>query len=209
MLTFRQMAGTVYVLENVRAARVKVGMTINAPIARLRAVNDLWLGVQGTCQVCGRRMKLVSAHVPPHAATGRPCAGTGAPPLEQEATVAARHLAGLRVRLDRLTGVERGSVVRMITTLERRIAMPRHVHQAAGWWELHTTVRTLAAEAVERLAHSLLVKHRDGSAPFGEVFRCSPDDATDAIERALTQLGLAEHATRQRHADGPAAPPGG
>lgn len=55
MVTFRQMYGAVYILENAKAQRVKVGMTINHVADRLSDANDKWMERKGTCQICGMR----------------------------------------------------------------------------------------------------------------------------------------------------------
>ena len=62
---FRSMRGSVYILENPEAQRVKMGMTTNAVELRLREVNDMWLGRRGTCQICGGRLVLSAAKFPP------------------------------------------------------------------------------------------------------------------------------------------------
>jgi hypothetical protein len=49
------MHGVVYILENIEAQRVKVGMTINDVALRLRDANDMWLEHKITCQICGGR----------------------------------------------------------------------------------------------------------------------------------------------------------
>ncbi len=204
MLEFRRMPGTVYILENAAAQRVKVGVTINAAGGRLRDVNDMWLGRKGTCQVCGRRVVLVRGRVPRHAA-GVPefvvgvagCAGTHNQPLEQSSDVAQKHLAALKNRVGGLTGVRKGSVTRMIATLERRISAPRHHDNSSGLWQVHTTYLTESPETVERLAHSLLAEFLDHAAPIGEVFRCSVSQAIEAVENALSQLGLDQSARKE------------
>ena len=55
MTQFRYMRGAVYILENIEAQRVKVGMTINAVALRLRDANDMWLEHKVTRQICGGR----------------------------------------------------------------------------------------------------------------------------------------------------------
>jgi len=201
------MPGTVYILENPEAQRVKIGVTINAAGDRLRAVNDMWLGRKGTCQVCGRRVVLVRGRVPRHAA-GVPdfvlgiagCAGTHELSLEQSTDVAQKHLAALKNRVGGLTGVRKGSVTRMITTLERRIATPRHQDNSSGLWQVHTTYLTESAEKVEHLAHSYLSEFLDHEAPIGEVFHCTVSQAEAAVEKALSQLGLDQFARKETQA---------
>ena len=198
------MSRTVYILENAAVQRVKVGVTINAAGDRLRDVNDMWLGRKGTCQVCGRRVVLVRGRVPRHA-SGVPgfvhgvagCAGTHEQSLEQSSDVAQKHLAALKDQVVGLRGVRKGSVTRMIATLERRISAPRHHDNSSGLWQVHTTYLTESAETVERLAHSLLAEFLDHDAPIGEVFRCNVSQAIAAVEKALSQLGLHQSARRE------------
>ncbi len=47
--------GSVYILENEKAQRVKVGVTTNNVALRLRDVNAIWLNKKVTCQICGSR----------------------------------------------------------------------------------------------------------------------------------------------------------
>jgi len=55
MVEFRYLYGAVYIFENPNAQRVKIGMTINRVNDRLRDVNDKWLSMKITCQICGGR----------------------------------------------------------------------------------------------------------------------------------------------------------
>ena len=88
MPEFRYLPGAVYILENLAAQRVKVGMTINDVALRLRDVNDMWLEHKLTCQICGSRRlaKIVGLGprlMPRHVVSGTVCPGTNELPLEQ------------------------------------------------------------------------------------------------------------------------------
>jgi hypothetical protein len=102
----------------------------------------------------------------------------------------------MTTRLRELSSVEKGSVVRQIKTLERRIGMYRHRALAVGVWQLSAITYTECAEQVELLSHSILGDRLDEAAPFGEVFCCSVSEATEAVESALGQLGVARSARR-------------
>ncbi|KKN63475.1 hypothetical protein LCGC14_0501360 [marine sediment metagenome] len=66
MAEFRYLYGAVYILENVKAKRVKVGTTINNVVDRLRDVNGKWLSMKVTCQICGgRRLAIKGTLMPP------------------------------------------------------------------------------------------------------------------------------------------------
>lgn len=197
MVTFRHMYGAVYVLENPIAQRVKIGMTINNPVDRLEAVNDMWLGRKVTCQICGGRLVRNLDWVPEHVVSGIGCPGGSALPLESDASLAESHLEEMRVRVEALSGSEKGSVTRKIKTLAKRIEMYRYRELPVGAWRLSVSYHTVSAEQVELASHVLLAHRLDERAPFGEVFRCSVSEATEAIEAALTQLGLMEAARKE------------
>jgi hypothetical protein len=197
MISFRELYGVVYVLENPAAQRVKVGMTTNQVSLRLREVNDLWQGRRGSCQVCGGRLNLVQGRIPQHPRNSGGCPGGKAPPLEREVLLAQKYLEGMKERLEGLAGTAKGSANRKIKTLERRIAMPRHHELSRGTWQHRATVFTECAEEVELLSHTILGAHLDETASIGEVFRCSVSVALGAIEAALVQLGLAHQARQE------------
>ena len=72
--------GAVYIFENTKAQRVKVGMTAigaNDVANRLSDVNDMWLERKVTCQICGRRCVNIGGHVPHHVGNvpGNDCPG--------------------------------------------------------------------------------------------------------------------------------------
>jgi hypothetical protein len=196
------MRGAVYILENLEAQRVKVGMTINDVALRLRDANDMWLENKLTCQVCGtRRLVKLSWRaprlVPRHVVSGQDCPGGNALPLERDVTLAQSHLDGLKVHLSEVSGSEKGSVTRRINTLEERIRLRRQHSRAVGVWRIGSVYYSECAEQVELLAHDFLEGHLDRTAPFGEVFSCSPEQAREAVEGALRQLGLLHLARRE------------
>jgi hypothetical protein len=197
MVIFRHMYGVVYVLENRIAQRVKIGMTINDPVDRLDAVNDMWLGRKVTCQICGGRLVKDLEWVPKHVLSGVDCPGGGALPLESDVSLAESYLEEMKARVDGLCGSEKGSVIRKIKTIVKRIEMYRHSEPLVGGWRLSVSFHTESAEQVELASHGLLAHRLDERAPFGEVFHCSVSEATEAIETALAQLGLLEAARKE------------
>ena len=200
MEEFRDLYGAVYILENPVAKRVKVGMTTNSIEGRLKDVNYKWLEVSATCQICGgRRMVDSSGFIPQHVLSGVRCLGSNALPLERDHELAQTYLLNLRDSLHELTGSEKGSVVRRISTLQKRIDLFCSQGQPVGVWEFRSAFYTISAERVELLAHKLLADRLDKLAPFGEVFCCSVSDASDAVEIALSQLDLSQLALRSSH----------
>lgn len=193
MAEFLYPNGSVYVFENPEAQRVKVGMTsigVNDVADRLRDVNDMWLERKVTCQVCGGRLVNVMGLVPPHVKSGRGCPGGGALPLERDVAFAESYLENIKNRLSELFGSEKGSATRIVRTLERRIEKYRHHNRPAGEWQFRVAYYTEGVSEVESLSHKLLAEHLDKLAPFGEVFSCTVSEATEAVEIALTQLGV-------------------
>lgn len=202
MTEFRYMHGVVYILENVEAQRVKVGMTTNDVALRLRDANDMWLEHKITCQICGgRRLAKWNGRgprvVPKHVVSGVNCPGGNALPLESDIALANAHLDNLRIRVAEITGSEKGSMMRKIKTLEERIRLRSQHNRGIGNWKIGTVYHTECAEKVELLSHNFLVEHLDRTAPFGEVFGCSISEARAAVERALDQLELLSLARRE------------
>src|SRR2546427_2988619 len=113
MVEFRHLYGAVYIFENSKAQRVKVGMTINNIAGRLGDVNDMWLERKVTCQICGGRLVNMGGNVPQHVVSGRGCPGGYALPLEKDIALAESHLGDLKDRLGELSGNEKGSVTRI------------------------------------------------------------------------------------------------
>jgi hypothetical protein len=191
MTEFRYLKGSVYIFENSNAQRVKVGMTINNVVDRLSAVNDMWHERKVTCQICGgRRLVNMEGFVPQHEVCGTRCSGGNALPFEKDVKLAESYLEKLKKCLSELTGNEKGSTTRKIKTLKKRIELYRHYRWSEGLWQLKTVFFTDCAEQVELLSHEILSERLDKAAPFGEVFCCSVSEATEAVEKALSQLGL-------------------
>ena len=187
----QHLLGAVYILENTKAQRVKVGMTINNPDARLMDVNDKWLGLKATCQICAaRRIVMGDKKFPKH---GHFCKGGNALPLEKDATLAKSHLAQMK----RLRSAGNTSVTIQINSLEKKIQLYRHYQQPLARWQLNTTFYTENAEGVELRSHEVLADYLDKLAPIGEVFSCSVAEATEAIESVLSEFGLLEAARKE------------
>lgn len=201
MVEFRHMYGAVYIFENKEARRVKVGMTINRVGLRLKDVNDMWLNRKVTCQICGGRLLGVGGQVPQHVVSGKGCPGGDAEPLERDAALAEAHLDAMRQRQRKVSGTEKGSLTRKINTLKQRIGLFRHSDKRLGLWRPSCAYFTECAEEVELLSHDILREHLDEEAPFGEVFTCSALEAAEAVETALTRLGLLQAARKEADVD--------
>lgn len=193
MTEYRDLPGTVYILENAEAQRVKVGTTINQVDGRLIDVNRMWGGRKVTCQICGGRL-LSHRGLVPHHPKNTPrrwqCPGGNAPPIERDVTLAEAHLAAVKDDIAKLSGSEKGSATRIANNLENRISKYRDYARPAGRWKVRVTFYTNRAEKVELLTHEVLDKHLDNHAPFGEVFCCSALEAAEAVEAVLNGLGL-------------------
>src|SRR5437762_5647311 len=116
MVEFRYLHGAVYIFENSKAQRVKVGMTINNVAGRLRDVNDMWLERKVSCQICGGRLVNIGRLVPQHVKSGIGCPGGNALPLEKDVALAESHLENMKNHLNELSGTEKGSATRKINT---------------------------------------------------------------------------------------------
>jgi hypothetical protein len=191
--------GAVYVFENSKAQRVKVGMTaigVNDVDDRLRDVNDMWLERKVTCQICGGRLVHIGGLVPQHVKSGIRCPGGHALPLEKDVALAESYLENIKNRLSELAGKEKGSATRIVNTLEKRIERYRHYNRPVGEWQFSVAFYTENVAEVESLSHKILAERLDKQAPFGEVFCCSVSEATKAVETALSQLGLLHSARK-------------
>lgn len=205
----------VYILENPEAQRVKVGTTINDPAERCKSVNDQWIRLTATCQVCGGRRltNLKNGLMPEHTTAGAHsiqlghCPGSFNPPLESDQSLAESHLVELRRRYGELSGSEKGSVTRMINNLERRIERFRRLEVPVGSWRVAVVFLTKNEEEVEKRTHQLLQDYLDHRANLGEVFRCSVQEAAAAVEEVLGLLGLLESAIsyNQVHSENPSS----
>ena len=188
---FRNLSGYVYILENSLANRVKVGMSINNVRGRVEDANNMWLDRKITCQICGA-LRLVGSDgvMPKHLYSGKACAGGGVLPLERDVRLAELEFNSLKILAQEFVGTARGSVIRRMNSLEKRIDLFRNRSTLVGSWRLSTVFKTDCAEKVELFAHELLANHLDPKAPFGEVFCCTVIEATVAVEAALAKLGL-------------------
>ena len=173
MVEFRYLHGAVYIFENSKAQRVKVGMTINNVVDRLRHVNDMWLERKVTCQICGGRLVNVRGLVPQHVKSGIGCPGGNALPLEKDVALAESHLENIKNRLSELSGIEKASATRIVNNLEKLIERYRHHNRLVGEWQFRVAFYKECAEQVEFLSQKILEKHLDKLAPIGEVFCCS------------------------------------
>lgn len=202
MVDFLYPYGVVYIFENSAVQRVKVGMTgigVNTVGDRLRDINDMWLERKVTCQICGGRLVNVGGLVPEHVKSGNRCPGGRALPLEKDGALAESYLQDIRSDLKTLVDSKRGSATRIANTLEKRLERYRHRNRRVGIWQFRIAYFTEGVAEVESLSHSILAAHLDKLAPFGEVFCCSVSQATDAVEAALSQLGLSHTARKETH----------
>ena len=199
MVEFLYPHGVVYVFENSKAQRVKVGMTgigVNNVDDRLRDVNDMWLERKVTCQICGGRLLNIGGLVPQHVKSGKRCPGGCALPLEKDVALAKSYLENTKNRLGGLADSEKGSATRIVNTLAKRIERYRRHNRQVGEWEFRVAFYTEGVAEVKSLSHKILAERLDKLAPFGEVFCCSVSEATKAVETALSQLGLLHSARK-------------
>src|SRR5687768_8383702 len=113
MMEFRYLHGAVYIFENTKAQRVKVGMTINNVFLRLKDINGMWLDQKVTCQICGGRRLAIGMFIPRHVVSGKDCRGGYALPLEKDVRLAESHLENLKNCFSDLSSSEKGSASRI------------------------------------------------------------------------------------------------
>jgi hypothetical protein len=163
----------------------------NDVVDRLRDVNDMWLERKVTCQICGGRLVNIGGLVPQHG-SGIGCPGGNGLPLEKDVALAESLLENIKNRLSRTDP-------RKIKTLEKRIERYRHYNRPVGEWQFRVAFYTEGVAEVELLSHKILAEHLDRLAPFGEVFCCSVSGATEAVETALSKLGLLHSARKETY----------
>lgn len=198
MTIFRHLFGLVYILENEEAKRVKVGMTINRVEERLEDVNNMWLGIKGTCQICGgRRLVNHEGFIPKHMVSGIRCLGSSLLPFEKDSSIAISYLIELKNNHGVLRGSSQNSNSKRINGLEERIRRFQALNKLLGVWKVNTVYKTNSAEDVELRSHEILSDYLDNDVPFGEVFICSVAEATNAVELVLDQLDLLQSAKKE------------
>jgi len=170
---------------------------LNQVVDRLITVNDMWSERKVACQICGGRLLNFMGRVPQHVKSGIGCLGGNALPLEKDVALADSYRNDILNRLGQLSGTELGSAIRIVNTLEKRIERFRHYRRPVGKWQFRVAFYTEGAEKVEYLSHKILAEREDKQAPFGEVFCCSASEATEAVETALSHLGLLHSATKE------------
>jgi hypothetical protein len=117
--------------------------------------------------------------------------------MERDVALAERHLETMKAQVSEVSGTLRGSLTRRINTLAARIERFGGYVGPVGMWHSHTEFRVDRFEAVEKRAHQILADHLDETAPLGEVFSCSPEEAVQAVESALRELGVLESAAKK------------
>ena len=202
MAEFHYVREAIYIFENPKAQRVKVGYTggLTGVGGRLKDINDMWRAIKVTCQVCGTRLHNVGRLVPKHPKNSpRACPGGNALPLERDVSLAESHLEEMKKNILAMCGTEKGSTTRRINTLEKRIEKYRNHfnHQPVGNWQFIIAYYTESANQIELRAHELLAPYLDKAAPFGEVFCCSVSETTEAVETALSESGLLHSARKE------------
>jgi len=184
---------SVYIFENTEAERVKVGTTgcnRYEVSRRLETINEMWEQTRCTCPICGAKVRLTFKDlIGQHYVSGISCQGAGNPPLERDISVAEEYLKELEDNHSQLVGAEKCSNTKRIKTLKKRIEQFRDYKQPVGEFKCRVIFKGVG-EPVEKGAHEILGEYLDKKAPFGEVFSCSVETATEAVEEAISMLGV-------------------
>jgi len=172
--------GWLYILENQVAGLIKIGATINSPHGRALDINRMWLGEKGLCQICNSwRLLKDKRRMPPHVLGGKPCSGSDHPPLHIDTKHAEQEVANLNNELGQGL-LSKAPTVKKINGLKKRIEFFK-TFKAAGEWTLFATWKIADAYYHEEIVHSKLENFKCDLAPFGEVFKCSPECAQQAL----------------------------
>jgi len=181
-----EVSGTVYILENIEAHRIKVGVTINNPEGRLLDINRIWQGDKGRCQICGNRRLLdANGMMPIHVLSMRHCKGSHEKPIEIDTSLAKQELEILKSDLVDISGKAKGAAVKKVKAFENLIEFYSNQPKRVGVWQISALFAAKKAYLVEASAHEILSEYLDSDASIGEVFSCSVDIAISAVQAAL------------------------
>lgn len=182
----------VYILENQDAKRIKVGATLNHPNDRLTDISRMWRVVKGRCQICLSWRMLANGRMPNHVLTMQHCAGSGELPLEYSTKLAETQLIGLQGRLPGLSGSDLNYATKRIKNLRTILQNYKENPKCLGAWELRASFKTDSAYPIEKLVHQALAAYLDKSAPFGEVFSCTAEEAIMVVEELIARFSRGE-----------------
>ena len=179
--------GWLYILENTTVGLVKIGATINSPHGRLLEINRMWLGEKGLCQICNCwRVLKDKRRMPPHVLGGMPCGGSNHPPLHIDTKHAEQEVAILQDEL--LTELsDKIPVAKKINGLKKRIEFFK-TFKAEGEWTLFESWKLPNPYYYEETVHAKLEGFKYGVAPFGEVFKCSPEYAQQVVNETQSLI---------------------
>lgn len=189
-------SGFIYIFENQQACKIKVGITFDDIGGRLKDLNRKWLDYKVTCQVCGVSLQNRNGFISFHVQSGIKCPGGGELPLENDVSIAIEHLKSLKNLHQYLTGAAKGSNTRRMKTLEKRIMFYKNYKPRVGSWEYSCSYYTKKFDQVESLTHDILKRNLDRNEQIGEIFDCSMKKADEAIELALSKLGMLDSAEK-------------
>jgi hypothetical protein len=175
----------VYILENKEAKRIKIGATLNHPDDRLTDIARMWRAFKGRCQICLSWRMLNKGLMPRHVLSGKHCSGSGQLPLERSTFLAEKQLIDLQEQLPLLRGTDLNYATRRIKNLLKILQNYKENPVRIGKWQLRTSFETESAYLIEKTVHTALAEHLDKSAPFGEVFLCSAEEAVSIIETVI------------------------
>jgi hypothetical protein len=175
----------VYILENIEAQRIKIGATLNHPDDRLTDIARMWRAFKGRCQICLNWRMLNKGLMPKHVLSGKHCSGSGVLPLERSTFLAEKQLIDLQEQLPLLRGADLNYATKRIKNLQKILQNYKDNPVRIGKWQLRASFETESAYFIEKIVHKALAVHLDKAAPFGEVFRCSVEEAVSIIETAI------------------------
>jgi hypothetical protein len=179
----------VYILQNKEVQRIKIGATLNHPNDRLVDIARMWRSFKGRCPICLNWRMLNKGILPRHVLSGNHCSGSGELPLERSTHLAEKQLIDLQERLPQLRGRDLNYATKRIKNLLKVLQNYKENPVRLGKWELITSYKTDSAYLIEKVVHKALATHLDKTAPFGEVFLCSVDEAVSVIEEAIKVHG--------------------
>ena len=175
-----------YILENIEAQRIKIGATLNHPDDRLTDIARMWRAFKGRCQICLNWRMLNKGVMPKHVLSGHYCSGSGQLPLERCTKLAEMQLIDLQEKHPILKGSDLNYATKRIKNLLKILQSYKDNPVRIGKWQLRASFETESAYLIEKTVHKALAEHLDKSAPFGEVFLYSVEEAITVIEQAIS-----------------------
>jgi hypothetical protein len=146
----------------------------------------MWCAFKGRCPICLSWRALNKGLMPRHVLSGKHCSVSGELPLERSVFLAEKQLIDLQEQLPLLRGTDLNYATKRIKNLQKILQNYKDNPMRIGKWQLRASFETESPYFIEKTVHKALAEYLDKSAPFGEVFLYSVEEAITVIEQAIS-----------------------